>query len=97
MWIRLSIRRRYRVHQRVSDSMSDLIETNHYKICTSLVSAKWGPKLTIALQSVTTRKGGSGPNRFHYDRWALSRRPLLQICNSAYVWKRKEIQEKFRG
>ncbi len=57
----------------------------NYKFLISLVYAKWGPKLTIALQSVTTRKGGSGPNRFHYDRWVLSRRPLqstVALCTA---------------
>jgi hypothetical protein len=59
------------------DGPESRFKSFNYKFRVSLVSAKCGPKLTIYLQSVTTRKGGSGPNRFHYDRWALSRRTLL--------------------
>jgi hypothetical protein len=55
------------------------IQTINYKIRISLVSAKWGPKLTIALQSITIRKGGSGPNRFASDKIRVSRRSLLPI------------------
>jgi hypothetical protein len=53
------------------------IQTINYKIRISLVYAKWGPKLTIALQSITFRKGGSDPNRFASDKIMGSRRPLL--------------------
>jgi hypothetical protein len=41
-----------------------------------VVSAKWGPKLEIALPSITTRKGGFGPNRFASNKIRVSRRPL---------------------
>ncbi len=46
----------------MDDGDESEIHTINYKILISLVSAKWGPKLTIALQSITIRKGGSGPH-----------------------------------
>jgi hypothetical protein len=56
-----------------------------------LVSEQRGPQLgskiqsfTFALQSVATRKGGSGPNRFHYDKSTLSHRPL-KGCNKKKI------------
>ncbi len=35
------------------DAEESEIQTINYKIRISLVSAKWGPKLTIALKSIT--------------------------------------------
>jgi hypothetical protein len=70
-----------------------LIQTINYKSCIRvlLVAAKWGPKLTIALQSITPRKGGSGPNQFASDKIRVSLRPLSStaltlipsMCSSA--------------
>jgi hypothetical protein len=61
----------------LGESEESEIQTINYKIQSSLVSAKWGPKLTIALQSITIRMGGSGPNRFASDKIRVSRREQL--------------------
>ncbi len=52
----------------MADAWSDLdsVHSGSEHSGSKLVSAKWEPKLTIALPSITTQKGGSGPNRSRF-------------------------------
>jgi hypothetical protein len=83
------------IRQRPEDGLRHAIDDAHYSNSILrannylLVSGQRGPQLgskiqsfIFALQSVTTRKGGSGPNQFHYDRWAVSRRTLCLVCHT---------------